>query len=134
MDVAVSLPGMVFVGHGHTYHVWGLRQLGFALTAEVCHAPLPNVHSDGSICFGSNHPPIASTHTMMAAWQMFIASPFNGHLANGKSSAYPADVRGRLLWLADRRARRYPRKDLQTIQCTLNDAVERAIQRTEYGR
>lgn len=132
--VDVSLPALVFVGHGQSYHVWALRQPGFAPTAEVCHAPLPNVQLDGSICFGGNHPPTASTHTMMTAWQMFIASPFNGHLAGGKSNAYPADVREQLLWLADRRALRYPQKDLQTIHGTLGNVVERTIQRMEHGR
>jgi PRTRC genetic system protein B len=134
VEVEIPLPALVFVGHGQAYFVWALAQKDFAPDAGVCHAPLPNVSLDGSICYGDNHPPAASIGTMMSAWQMFIGSPFNGHLASGKSRAFPNDVRGQLLRLTERRARRYPSGDLLRAHGNLSQVVERVIKELEYGR
>jgi hypothetical protein len=134
VEVHVPLPALVFVGHCKAYYVWALGQPEFAPDAEVCHAPLPNVGLEGSICYGNNHPPPASIGAAMEAWQMFIGSPFNSHLASGKSRAFPNDVRGQLLRLADRRARRYLVRDMLRTQGDLNQVVERAIKGTEQWR
>lgn len=129
--VEAPLPSLVFAGHGQAFFLWAMVGDEFDPEAEMYLAPLPNVHFDGRICFGANHPPAASPKTVMTAWEMFIASPFNNHLSSGKSHAFPNDVGGRLLKLADRRARRYPRDDLITARTTLHQAIERMISHQE---
>ena len=74
------------------------------------HAPLPNVYNDGKLCFGTNTPPDlnrgeevgkSTAQLLQEAWEMFIGSPFNGHLAQDKSKTHPTDVREQLVALGD---------------------------------
>jgi len=125
--VSVPLPPLVFAGIGTTYYVWAAREQAFSPGMSLYCAPFPNVRSDGSICFGAaNQPPPVSCVTFPAAWQMFITSPFNGDLSDGKSQQYREDVRHQLC--AVRRKQCYPASDLVPFkrlldQCIVEDAV-----------
>lgn len=132
IEVEVPLPLLVFAGQRKTYYVWAMAGDEFRPEAEAFHAPLPNVQPDDSICFGDNHPPAASPAQAMRAWELFIASPFNSHLAGRKSRSFPDDVRVQLLRLADRRARQYPCKDMESTGSTLHQAVERTLLAKEH--
>ncbi len=128
----VPLPALVFAGRGTAYAVWACAETEPAPTATACHAPLPNVHPDGAICFGENHPPKASPATIQAAWELFIASPFNGHLARGKSRAHADDVRLQLLALATNKtmetgSNTYPIRDLVSCRATIDRVVARFL-------
>ncbi|MEG4025373.1 hypothetical protein [Microcoleus sp. S13C4] len=111
----IPLPAMVFLGLKSDYWVWAIKGSKFDPEAEAFHVPLPNVYlhsyqSCGRICWGDNKPPVASPNNITKAWEMFISSPFNGHLSDGKSRAQPSDVRGQLEKAVKRSS--YPVKDL----------------------
>lgn len=111
----VPLPAMVFLGLKSDYWVWAIKGSKFDPEAEAFHVPLPNVYlhsyqSCGRICWGDNKPPVAAPNTITKAWELFISSPFNGHLSDGKSRAQPSDVRGQLEKAVKRSS--YPVKDL----------------------
>ncbi len=128
----IPLPALVFAGRGSTYAVWACAELEPAPTATAYHAPVPNVHPDGAICFGENHPPKANPATIQAAWEMFIASPFNGHLARGKSRVHADDVRLQLQaqatnGCATANPDTYPVRDLVSCRATVDRAVARFL-------
>jgi hypothetical protein len=128
----IPLPALAFAGRGTAYAVWACAESEPAPTATAYHAPLPNVHPDGAICFGENHPPKASPATIQAAWELFIASPFNGHLARGKSRAHADDVRLQLRTLAargkvDTSPAAYPVRDLVSCRTTIDRGVSRFL-------
>jgi hypothetical protein len=111
--VAVPFPPLVFAGCGRRYWVWALKNETTADTSPVFHAPLPNVDFSGGICYGSNLPPAASLTTIHLAWHLFIRTPFNMDHAGGKARSYRQDVRELLRELAGRKARRFPRRELE---------------------
>lgn len=118
----VPLPAMVFLGLKSDYWVWAIKGSKFDPEAETFHVPLPNVYlhsyqSCGRICWGDNKQPVASPNNITKAWELFISSPFNGHLSDGKSRAQPSDVRGQLEKAAKRSS--YPVKDLIATQQTI---------------
>lgn len=114
--VTVPLPAMVFAGSLTTYWVWALKGQEFASDAQLFHAPLPNVHTrNGEICWGSNQPPSCNPQSINAAWELFISSPFNSHLANDKSKRCPEDIRQQLGKLAVKKAKKYPVSDLKPL-------------------
>jgi hypothetical protein len=55
--ISTPLPGFVFVGCDLKYWIWAVKSNSFDPNLALFHAPLPNVMSDGSICFGDNSPP-----------------------------------------------------------------------------
>ncbi len=136
--ITVPLPGLVFAGVHTTYYVWALQEDGFVSSASLFRAPLPNVSSDGHICFGSNHAPGVTWQTIDVAWRLFIDSPFNADMVGGKSVSFAQDVRHQLLTLAAAKATIYPVDDLRphvegfslsepaTMQ-TVDDVVERYL-------
>jgi len=75
----------------------------------------------GRICWGDNKPPVASPNTIKKAWELFISSPFNGHLSDGKSRAQPSDVRLQLEKAGKRSS--YPVKDLVSTNQTIAKLV-----------
>lgn len=129
--VSVPLPALVFVGCDRTYWIWAVKSKVFDPTASAFLAPLPNVYpSTGTICWGNNQPPIASTATIKQAWTLFIQSPFNGDLSNTKSKQFPQDVRYQLLSVASRCAGRYPLKDLIAVgdDTTIAEIIENSLE------
>jgi len=93
---------------------------------------LPNVHENGRICWGTNHPPIASPQTITKAWELFISSLFNGDLVYGKSRSHYSDIRQQLITLSKRRRKTYPSSDLMPASkgyrhSTIADLVEEFI-------
>ncbi|MEG4423718.1 MULTISPECIES: hypothetical protein [unclassified Microcoleus] len=118
----IPLPAMVFLGLKSDYWGWAIKGSKFDPEADAFHVPLPNVYlhsyqSCGRICWGDNKPPVASPNTITKAWEMFISSPFNGHLSDGKSRAQPSDVRGQLEKAVKRSS--YPVKDLIATKQTI---------------
>ncbi len=101
--VTVPLPNLVLIGCERSYQVFALRD-DFAPQAPLYHAPLPNVYPSGEICFGVNTPPLLKEPcAIVAAWKLFIESPFNADLASGKSHSCPDDVRSLLRKLNGKR-------------------------------
>lgn len=122
----VPLPAMVFLGLKSDYWVWAIKGSKFDPDAEAFHVPLPNIYLHsyqpyGRICWGDNKPPAASPNTITKAWELFISSPFNGHLSDGKSRVQPHDVRGQLKKAVKRSS--YPVKDLIGTNQTITKLV-----------
>ena len=111
--IEVPLPGLVLCGHGQRYLLFATEGAEFSPQARALHAPLSNVHPDGAICWGSNRVPDSKPSQMPAAWRLFMESPFNGDLSQGKSRSSPDDVRERLVELSRQRAAAYPIDDLE---------------------
>jgi PRTRC genetic system protein B len=111
--IAPMLPALVFAGVQSTYYVWALSTISCDPQAPLCHAPLPNVYPDGHICFGSNRPPMVSWETLDEAWRLFLDSPFNADMVQGKSQAFPGDVRRQLAAVASSEVSHYPQDDLR---------------------
>ncbi len=124
--VVVPLPSFVFFGCRKSFSVWSTAEAEFVPDAALWHAPLPNVFNNGSICWGTNQPPVASGTTIRKAWDLFIGSPFNGHAASGKSRTHGEDVRGLLRQLA-RSGNKFPAKELLPLHEKLDTRVRRLI-------
>lgn len=112
LRLEVPLPGCVFTGCGRNYWVWAVREAEVTPQSVLYHAPFSNVGGSGSICFGANRPPEASATTILPAFQLFLESPFNGHLANHKSRRHLGDIRYLLRELAETHATEFPLDDL----------------------
>ncbi len=121
-EMVIPLPGLVFVCAGASCYTWAIKK-EFSPEAIVYHAPLPNVDESGRICFGANPLPGGD---ISRAWQLFLDSPFNDHLINGKSLREPGDVRKLLVTLPGRK--RYPVGDLvqaSHFNATVGQVVDR---------
>ena len=125
----VPMPGLVFVGLDQSWYIWAVRARKFAPDLELFHAPLPNINGTGLICFGENRHPEVAKQGAQAAWELFISSPFNSHHVDGKSHEYPENIISQLATLHNRKAIRYPVRDLVSMDCTIDDAVSRLINR-----
>jgi hypothetical protein len=134
-EFAVHMPGMVFAGRGTDWYLWAVKEREFTTAAQVWEPPLPNVHPGGAICWGANTMPVASGPAVLDAWRLFIGSPFNDHLAGGRSKAFPNDVRGQLAERA-RSKREYPLNDLVKSPRwgSIGDAVLSTVNRQEVWR
>ena len=127
VEVKVPLPPLVFGGIGSCYYVWALGKGELSPQAMAFHAPLPNVDADGKICFGKNELPIAASSTIVEAWQIFLATPFNDHIVQGKSQEHPDDVRQQLVAVSRGRARRYPLYDLSPTGRTIQSLIQKTF-------
>jgi PRTRC genetic system protein B len=124
VTLELPMPALAFFGYEQRYHLWAFKDAELKGDTSLFAAPLPNVDSNGAICFGSNLVPKASAKTIEEAWRIFLASPFTNHSVNGKSRKYPDDVRKQLMRLAERRNCRYPIDDLVSLNRTANMVID----------
>lgn len=112
-ELTVPLPGLVMIGVDTKYYLWGVQGDNFQPNAVLFNAPLPNINTDASICFGSNKVGRASGQSMAKIWELFWASPFSDHAVQGKSQKNLKDIRPVLRELAKGRGKnKYPPFDL----------------------
>lgn len=139
----VPLPALVFAGVGQHYYLWAVNSKTFDPQLIPYLAPLPNVYTDGRICWGSNQVSLATPQNLKETWQLFISSPFNSHLVQGKSKLYKTDILVRLGKLAASHRKTYPASDLipltgagttQNDFGTLNRLVEQFIASMQRDR
>jgi PRTRC genetic system protein B len=124
MTLEVPMPALAFFGYDQRYNLWAFKDAELKGDTNLFVAPLPNVDSNGAICFGSNIVPKASGKGIGEAWRIFLASPFTNHSVNGKSRKHPDDVRKQLTQLAEHRRRRYPLDDLVSLNRTANMVID----------
>jgi hypothetical protein len=104
----VPLPGAVIV-HRQS-RLWIFAYKGqLSLNSQLYQFPLPNINSDGQVCWGSVSPPNKDTATM---WANFISSKFNYDLSGGKSLSRPNSIVGKLIDISQSLATVYPEQDL----------------------
>jgi len=130
--IVVPLPAMLFIGKGQNYYVVALEDEQFSPSKPLFHAPLPNIHVESRICFGSVAVPTTSLATIKRAWTLFIQSNFNRDLASGKSKQYSNNAIEMLEHLAKSKATHYPTDDLVEFsrpncqpQLTVDDLLDR---------
>jgi PRTRC genetic system protein B len=125
ITLKIPLPSLVFFGFGRSFFVWAIKESVFKPSAALFHCPTPNVFGDGRICWGENKQPRAGVATIAKAWQMFIASPFSGHAANGKSKSHRPDVRGLLQKLKGKH--KFPPGELLSARSNVDQTITQAI-------
>ncbi len=133
-SVSVPLPGMLFLGIGRRYFVWAAGGPDFNPNAEAYYPPLPNVMGDGAVCWGANQPPaVSEAGGIEKAWQLFLSSPFNDHMAGSRCKSFPNDCRGLLHKLARGKGKSVPSKELMPFhrqygtRSTIAQAVDHAL-------
>ncbi|MDQ2806413.1 MAG: prokaryotic E2 ligase family D protein [Chloroflexota bacterium] len=110
--LTVPLPGLVLAGLGTDYWIWALPQPDFDPQAPLSHMPLPNIYSDGRICWGNNPLPPASAAAMPQVWQLFLQAPFNNHIVAGRTRTADLDIRRLLQQLHQSAANAFPTAEL----------------------
>ncbi|MCL4237660.1 MAG: hypothetical protein KJ047_05385 [Anaerolineae bacterium] len=108
------------------YQVYAVKERPTTLNVSLFHAPLPNVFSSGSICWGSVQrvdDAALQTSSLVADWDTFLGSLFGTHAVNAKSRSHPHDIRQKLVELEARKARVYPKSDLIPVKRTLAQAI-----------
>lgn len=123
--LTIPIPRTVLMGIGNKFYLWVTVEEQFNQNANIYRAPFPNVHGDGEICWGSNQPPAAHPGNSRKVWEQFFATPFNNHLADGKSKFSPGDVREMLRRLSGKR--RYPADDLVKTNYSVDQLIERIL-------
>ena len=129
--IRVPLPGLVWFGIATSYWIWAVKTETLQPHQEIYRAPLPNIYADGSICWGQVKPERMTAATFFKAYELFMGSTFNNHLANAKSKGQREDVRVMLRDLArapyDTRPEVYPVDDLMRqvdhVGVTLDQAM-----------
>lgn len=111
-SLEIPIPRTVWLGIEDAHFVWALKDRRFEPGAQAYHAPFPNVHPDGRICWGQNRIPKADPKKVRGIFELFFGSLFNGDLVGNKSASQPNDVRIALRELAEKKARGYPVHDL----------------------
>ena len=125
--VRVPLPPLLLIrttteNKNPQYQVYAVKERPTALGAPLFHAPLPNVFSSGSICWGNVRrveDTALQSSSLAADWSTLLGSPFGDHAVSGKSKSHPHDIRQKLLELESRKARVYPKSDLIPVKRTL---------------
>lgn len=120
----IVMPALAFFGYGQKYYLWAFTDRELNANTPLFTAPLPNIEGNGAICFGQNVLPHASTKTIGEAWNLFLMSPFSNHSVNGKSKAFPEDVRMQLEKLSQANRRRYPLRDLVPLRETASQMID----------
>lgn len=123
----VPLPGLLMIRKtandlAPSHAVFAVKKRPLALDIDLFHAPLPNVFSSASVCWGTVQrvSDEALTGASLAQdWHQLLGSPFGDHACSGKSKSYPSDIRQKLIELEAKQARRYPISDLLPARQTL---------------
>jgi hypothetical protein len=125
VEVAVPFPSLLFLAIGDNAYLWAMKRRSFDPQSKLYHVPLPNVDSQGLLCFGANSKPEASVETVRQIWETWWSGIFNRDNVSGKSKAHPIDIREHL-W-AQRDQKGYPSKDLVKCDQDAGSAIERLI-------
>ncbi len=127
----VSLPALAMLGIQRDFYIWALAGAPEP-GSRLFYPPLPNVHDDGAVCWGENHPPRTATPKgVLKALELFLASAFTNAEVDQRSRSAPHDVRAQLLALA---GAPFPTDDLVPFRRgeTLTKAMDRLTQRTDH--
>lgn len=104
------------------YQVYAVKKRPVSLDVELFHAPLPNVYTSGSICWGSV--PTVSDEALSGSslaedLQCLLGTRFGDHSVSGKSKQFPRDIREVFIDMEKRKARVYCKSDLIPVKKTL---------------
>ncbi|GIK42422.1 MAG: hypothetical protein BroJett011_62550 [Chloroflexota bacterium] len=120
----VPMPGLVFIGQGGKYTLYAVKEQYWPVAdTPLYHAPCPNVWGNTGICQGNAPFPEARAATIWQAVEVFFASGFNNHLAQGKSKAHKDNILKIWRALHEANAGEYPLDDLVETGRTLAKVV-----------
>jgi len=130
--VRAPLPGLLLIrtlpdGKTPEYLVYAMKKRPLTLDEPLFHAPLPNIYSSASICWGSVPKVTAAAMngtSLEEDWKMLLGSGFGTHSASGKSKSHPKDIRTHLISLEKRKTRTYPISDLIPFNKTLAEVLK----------
>ena len=128
--LTIPMMGIVFMLCGNICYIWATKQKTFETEAPIYHVPLPNIHGDGMICMGAENNLSSSgegIERLAKAWEMFMTTPFNNHLVDGKSHTHPQDIRAKLMQL--QKSKHYPINDLVQCGSSVQVAINMIINR-----
>lgn len=123
----VPLPGLILIrvttdDKAPQYGVFAVKRRPENLDIPLFHAPIPNVFSSGSICWGTV-PRVEDAalrgSSLANDWMMLLGSAFGDHAVGGKSKRQPQDIRKLLIELEGKKATRYPTGDLLPVKKSL---------------
>lgn len=124
----VALPGLILIrtcqADTPQYQLYAVKRRPKTLAAPLYHAPLPNVFSSGSICWGSVRQAPTQGTSLTADWERLLGSPFGSHAVGGKSQQYRQDIRTLLLKVAAENKRTYPTGDLIPVDKTFAQVIK----------
>lgn len=128
--IRIPLPGLILIrtttsDDSPRYAVYAVPKRPTVLDTPLYYAPLPNVGS-GAICWGSVGKVSAEalqSNDLQADWSALLGSLFTSHSVSGKSKAHPDDIRGLYIALENRKATRYPVRDLVPTRTTVADLL-----------
>lgn len=111
------------------YQVYAVKKRPASLDIELFYAPLPNVYTSGSICWGSV--PIVSDEALSRSslaedWQRLLGTRFGDHSVSRKSKQFPRDIREAFIDMERRNARVYRKSDLIPAGKTLAQELGKA--------
>ena len=134
----IPLPSFILMGIGSSYFLWAVKKNLFEPNLSLYHAPLPNVMSDGRVCWGNVCPTSVSLSNIESTWLKFIGSTFNQDYTQGKSRKYNNIVEH--LQLLNQKVKvssrcRYPISDLVPVRdrLSVDRAVKTIIKNSEYS-
>jgi PRTRC genetic system protein B len=130
----VPLPGLIMIrattaGRDPDYRVYAVAERPSSFDAPLYHAPLPNIYSDGRVCWGTVAKPTPEHligNDLAEDWAQLLGTHFGSHSVHGKCRSHEHDIRRLYLDLEKRRARVYPKKELVPAKRTLGSVLEAA--------
>ncbi len=125
--LVIPIPATVLVCARKEYYLFALATDTFSPQWSAFHAPFPNVHPDGRICWGKNAAPKPGVSNAQEVWNLFFQSPFNGDLASGKSKKYTTDIREQYPLLVGKKE--YPVKTLKPTGDAIGKEIDQLIGR-----
>jgi len=108
------------------YQLFAAKKRPASLDTELYNAPLPNIFSDGGICWGTVHTisdEALAGCSLAADWGILLGSPFGDHACANKSKSHRSDIRQQLIELEQRKVRVYPKSDLISTGRTLAQVI-----------
>jgi hypothetical protein len=121
--LTLPLPAFILIGTQRRFSLYAIRCWRNDATV-LYHAPLPNISTEGRICYGTTSPPATSPLTIREAWRLFWRSTFNNDHASGKSHSHPDNIVTQLQNIADQRPDQYPGDDLVRTSMTMSDILQ----------
>lgn len=134
-EISVPLPTLILFGRGREFYLWAAKGRSVSPKSCLSLAPLPNLGGDwqGKICFGKNEVPECRADGVDRVWNLIFDAPFNADHAGGKCRSEPKDVRRMLFALAERKAQKFPAKELLETNTTIEQLWARATGDKPYS-
>lgn len=134
-EINLPLPTLVLFGKGREFYLWATKSRSVTPKSRLSLAPLPNLGGDwqGKICFGKNEVPECRADGVDRIWNLIFDAPFNADHADGKCRSEPKDVRRLLFALAERKAQKFPAKELLETNTTVEQLWARAVGDKPYS-